>query len=175
MTGSTQPPVPSAWADAYSNGDFILVVTLSGYRAQVHDFDGPHHFLAPDASPEDLGAAVLDCLAHSRFVSPEHDRRLLETLSNFRAVASRWTAWWEEVRVKRGYKSKHAIFRGMKLCHVTRSRGTISVEPTSRDGRGGWSGDRIDADANVQLPEGASGSEIGASLLTALSRCLGRP
>jgi hypothetical protein len=60
--------VKTAWADAKINKDFISVKTFSGYRSSQADPQGVEHFFSPDVADKELGFAVLDALAHSRFV-----------------------------------------------------------------------------------------------------------
>lgn len=63
--------VKTAWADAGVNKEFIYVKTYSGYRSCRADPQGVGHHTNPDVSDRELGTAVLDALAHSRFVLPE--------------------------------------------------------------------------------------------------------
>ena len=63
--------VRTAWADAGINKEFIYVKTYSGYRSSRADPQGVEYCISPEVSDQVLGDAVLDALAHSRFVLPE--------------------------------------------------------------------------------------------------------
>jgi hypothetical protein len=64
-----------SWASAYFNGDFYCIDTNSGYRNCMRDPQGKQHLLPPSASDEELGLAITDALAHSRFITEEKEIR----------------------------------------------------------------------------------------------------
>ena len=97
-----------AWANAKFNGDFILVETFSGYTSSMRDSKGKQHFLAPDAGDEELGLAVQDALAHSRFVLPAprtdvwiHPDAVFDMeLYDYRQTAARYAAWTKDLMAR---------------------------------------------------------------------------
>src|SRR5687767_5276370 len=117
--------VRTAWAGAVSNGDFVCVETYSGYRSSQSDPKGKQYLLSPDVSDQELGAAVLDALAHSRFVTPQEDLDLFECDS----LVLRYKEWVQSVMKKYRYKSKRAMFKNMKNCSIEKREGIIEISP----------------------------------------------
>jgi hypothetical protein len=58
------------WARINRTERFVSVRPLSGYRIIQPEDDGYVIYLAPDASDEALGQALLEALARSRFIFP---------------------------------------------------------------------------------------------------------
>jgi hypothetical protein len=131
---------------------------------------GAEHFLAPEVEPEELGSAVLACLARSRFVKPGDDA--WEEFTNFRARAARYDEWVRSVLNERGYKTKSSFFRNMKLAHVERRDAAITIRPTRHERSDAWSGDGISEESIVRLAETARPDEIGAAVRLAFTRCI---
>lgn len=162
------------------NDDFICVETWSGYRSSTRDPKGVQHFLSPDASDRDLGAAVLDALAHSRFVlgSPrlgsvyppevEFDKDLYDyDLNN-----QRYAAWVEALKVRYGYKTKRALFKDMKNCGIESSDNVIKIRPMRHEKLEGWGRTKGDGIEDVLIPSDSSADKIGEALRVGFSRCL---
>jgi len=154
-------------ASAKCNGDFIIIETYSSYRMSLADPEAPEHILAPDASNETLGQAVLAALRHSRFLSIEEDKALY---SNFE---QRCVEWVKEKMDRFGYKTKNALFRKMKHCDIQCKDGLIILEPSHHAKLALWTGDFINKDEYVKIPESSSPAEVGAALRLAFSRCTG--
>lgn len=169
------------WADAYYNGDFICVKTRSGYRGGTEGGDpkGKQYLLPPDASDIALGAAVLDAMAHSRFVLPaprtdvwihpevEFDMELYD----YKKSIERYAAWTKALMERYGYKTKRALFKQMKLCGIDSKNGVVDIRPSYHEKLEGWSGDGITEEDHVKLAANSSAAEIGAALRLAFSRC----
>lgn len=168
------------WARALFNGDFICVETWSGYRGvdQLDD-KGKQHLLVPDASDEVLGTAVLDAMAHSRFVLPaprtdvwihpevEFDMELYD----YKKSIERYAAWTKALMERYGYKTKRALFKEMKSCSIESKNGVIDIRPKHHEKLEGWSGEGITEEDHIKLAANSSAAEIGAALRLAFSRC----
>ena len=150
--------IRGAWAFAKSNQDFSLIETVSGYRgAAALDPKGIQRFLAPDASDEELGLAVIDALAHSRWVLPaprsgssyppevEFDLELYD----YKKVAERYAAWTKDLMARYGYKTKRALFKNMKSCAIERKGGTITIRPSHHEKLEAWDREKDDGIEDV--------------------------
>jgi hypothetical protein len=170
-----------AWANAKSNGDFILVETFSGYTSSMRDPIGKQHFLAPDANDEELGFAVLDALAHSRFVLPAprtdvwiHPEASFDMeLYDYRQTAARYAAWTNDLMARYGYKTKRALFKTMKSCSIESKGGVVTISPSHHEKLEGWGREHDDGIEDVVIPADNTPSEIGAALRLAFDRCTG--
>jgi hypothetical protein len=172
----------SVWAAAMWNGDFMCVETRSGYRGSTGaDPKGAQHLLPPDATDDALGVALLDALAHSRFVlaaprtdvwihpEVEFDRDLYD----YEKCADRHVAWTRALMARYHYKTKRALFKNMELCNVTVTEGLMKIVPMRHVKLEAWQGiSPGDPDA-VGLPVDSAPAEIGAALRLAFSRCTG--
>lgn len=168
-----------AWAEAVCNGDFICVDTFSGYRSSRRDPKGKQILLSPDTSDEVLGLAVLDALAHSRFVlgAPRTDVWVHPEvefdmdLYDHRRVAERYAAWTKALMERYGYKTKRALFKDMKNCHIHREGDVITMHPSHHEKLEHWGGG--DGIEKLVIPADSTPEKIGASLRLAFSRCTG--
>lgn len=167
----------AAWANVKENQRFIFVQTYSGYQSCRADPRGTQLVLRPDADGETLGAAVLDALSNSRFVLAESrqgvwihpeasfDKYLYSPVLTER----RYNEWVERLRAEFNYKSKRALFKGMKNCSLRSSLGSIVIAPSVHEKQEGWSG--MPKDQEVVLPVTSLPAEVGAAVRLALSRC----
>src|SRR5262249_44491400 len=137
-------PIPKmAWATAKLNPDFFCVETCSGYRMTITDPRGKQHLLPVGASDRELGSALLDALAHSRFVPPlEQPEEDLE-LFDFDLAEKAYADWVEKLMRTYGYKTRRALFKDMANCNIERCQGMITIHPTNHEKLEGWSGDGI--------------------------------
>jgi hypothetical protein len=166
--------VLTAWAQAYSNGDFVCIVTHSGYRISIFDPSGKEHRFPSDVGELELGLAVLDALAHSRFVRPQEDAELDAELFDYRKSAERYSVWVKSLMAAYGYKTKRALFEKMKCCLIESCGGVITIRPTNHETLEGWSGDGINSEDEVTIPCTSPPAELGVALRMAFSRCIGR-
>lgn len=115
--------VKSAWANAKINKEFICVKTYSGYGSTQADPKGVEHFLSPDVADEELGLAVLDALAHSRFVLPRPRQDVWINpeatfdmeLYDLDLHMQRYDQWVNSTLKRYGYKTKRALFKDRKV------------------------------------------------------------
>ena len=172
----TNEVVRGYWASAYCNGDFFYVETWSGYRGgDRFDAKGAKHHLLPDANDDSLGVAVLDALAHSRWVlgAPREgsvypaDVEFDAEHYDYKLNITRYAAWIEILMQHYGYKTKRALFKDMKKCSIERKSGTLTISPFHHEKLEAWSG----TGEAVVIPDTSTPAEIGAALRLALSRC----
>lgn len=158
----------AVWASAKINRKFICVETCSGYRAIATDPKGKQHLLSPDISGEDLGNAVLDALAHSRFIvpaeQPEEDQDLFDFDRNY-------SEWVRHLMERYSYKTNHALFKDMKLCNIESREGTMTIRPTHHRSLEAWGGGGITEKDYVVLSASSLPADVGAALRLAFSRC----
>jgi hypothetical protein len=162
-----QEVLKQAQAAVYKNDDFFCIKTFSGYRSSHVDPKGKHHLLELNASDEALGVALLDALAHSRFLLPEEDPELFD----YQLGAERYHAWVAAIRKQYGYKSKRAMFKNMSSCGVEKVSSLITIRPRAHETLEGWGGEGINKEDYVVLPDSSSSAELGAALRLAFSRC----
>lgn len=157
----------AAWANAVANGDLIYIQTFSGYRSCRSDPQGKKYLFKPTASDEELGAAILDALAHSRFVRPREDK----TLYDYKLTNERYIAWVEKMQSTFGYKTRRELFKDMKNCSIQLRDSVVDIYPTNHDRLEGWSGDGISEEDRVLIHCDRTLEEIGAALRLGFRRC----
>ena len=173
--------VRGRWAGAFDNADFLCVETYSGYRGGVRDHKGKQHLLEPDVSDEILGAALLDAMAHSRFVLPARRTDVWQhpevefdlDLYDYKLGIERTSEWTKSLMERYGYKAKRALFKDMKFCSIDWIDDVITILPWHHEKLEAWSGDGISASDRVVIPANSTPAEIGAALRLAFSRCTG--
>jgi hypothetical protein len=164
-----RPLRPRKWAGAVSNPQMMSVDTWSGYRVTIGDPAGPQHDFRHEVSDEELGAAVLDCLSHSRFLdTPE----LQDELFHPDAAARSYASWIERLMRFCGYKTKRALFKDMLSCSIEQEDGTITIRPSRHEKLEAWSAEGFTDADNVVIRADAPPGEIGAALREALRRCV---
>ncbi|MFC5694173.1 contact-dependent growth inhibition system immunity protein [Pseudomonas sp. GCM10022186] len=171
--------IPRAWANAKLNKEFICIETYSGYRMSQADHKGVTHLLAPDASDQAVGEALLDALSKSRFVLPEprkdvwiHPEATFDSeLYDFDASEQRYKDWISQLMEKYGYKTKRALFKDMKNCDIESFSGKIIIGPSHHEKLEGWSGKGLSEADNVIIPTTSTPEEVGVALRLAFSRC----
>ena len=177
----TNEVIRGYWAAVKCNSDFICVETCSGYRGGTDvDPKGKQHFIATDASDENLGLAVVDALAHSRWVlsapregstySPEVE---FDSDLTFKKGAERYVAWTEFLIERYSYKTKRALFKDMKNVSIEKKSGSITFKPWHHEKLEAWGRTKGDGIEDVVIPDTSTPAEIGAALRLALSRCTG--
>ena len=159
---------PRKWASACANAKLLAIDTCAGYAGTVSDPSGPYYDFSPGATDEVLGAAVLDCLAHSRFLdTPE----LRAEFYHPDAVAQGYAAWIERLMQFGGFKTKRALLKDMMCCWIEQDGNTITIEPTHHEKLEGWSGDGLTEADRVVISAQESPSAIGMALREAFRRC----
>lgn len=158
------------WASVYFNGDFYLASTSSGYGHCVSDPAGFEGYLPHSATDDELGKAVLEAIAQSRFLRPEN-REEFERFFNPARIAASYAARVTFLIERYKYKTKRNLFKNMALCNITVSDGEMEISPTRHEKLESWAGIKNEGIENVILPAASSSEEIGRALRTAFSRC----
>jgi hypothetical protein len=174
--------VKSQHASALMNKKLICIQTHSGYGGYwLRDPKGVQHLLPADTSDQMLGDAVLDAMAHSRFlitkipvdggwVHPEATVAEAD-LFYYKKIEERHKKWVSALMESTGYKTKSALFKGMKNCSITREKGEIRIDSWRRVRSDAWSG--LDPPYDVTIPESSTAEEIGAALRLAFEHAKG--
>lgn len=167
---------------AKTNKDFICIYTESGYGITCLDPKGVQHLTSHNVSDGELGAMLLDALAHSRFVLPPRDNRDIwvhpevtydAELYDFDRSNERYNQWVSDLMLTQGYKTKRTLFKGMKSCGIECCEGVITIRPSFHDKAERWSGKGIEKSDYVVLAANSPQADIGAALRLAFSRCKG--
>jgi hypothetical protein len=167
------------WAAVKTNSKFICIETGSGYRNGRRDPEGSQHLLGLDASDLELGRAVIDSLSKSRFIvaAPEdgvwiHPEATFDlAFYNYKKSGEHYQAWIDNLMARFGYRSRSALFKGMKSCLITDVEGQLTFEPMRHIKQEVWEGMRGEVES-VVIATNSSPDEIGAALLLALGRCV---
>lgn len=170
------------WAVANCNNDFICVETWSGYRGcDRRDYKGKQNFLVPEAVDAATGEAVLDALAHSRWVLPVRDNdgtdpagvEFDSDLYDYKLNIEQYAAWTKALMDRYGYKTKRALFKDMKDVAIESKNGFLTFSPSHHQKLEQWGRETQEEFENVVIPADSSPAEIGAALRLAFSRCTG--
>lgn len=148
---------------------FFLIESLATYAAAMPDPEGVRHVLPPDATPEDLGAAIRDALAGSRFIPPSHPE--FSKLFKERTAEELVDAHDAELMRLAGVKTKASLYRGAKGVNVTLwpDHGEIRIHAFARrKGRYFWS-KKSDPVGKRTIPADAGAGELGEAYLAALA------
>ncbi len=152
------------WSDVHRTERFISVEPLSGYRIIQREDDGYVIYLAPDASDEALGQALLEAMARSRFIFPPNS-----AFSEAERYIRCYHNWQKGFMQRYGYKTKREAYKNMNWCRVKRSEGTISIQPHQRDKPEYFR--NLPPEKTVVIPATDDAKTLGAALLLALDRC----
>jgi hypothetical protein len=152
------------WSRIHRTERFISVQSVSGYRIIQLENDGYVIYLAPDASDEALGRALLETLARSRFIFPP-DPEFSEAERYLRCYRN----WQKDFMQRYGYKTKREAYKNMDWCEAERSEGKISIKPHRRD-KPEYFRD-LPPEKTVVIPATDDAEAVGAALRLALSRC----
>ena len=163
-----EEPTKKQYARATDNGDFISISTCSGnHGVCAADPQGKHHLFASDVGEEQIGHAVLDALAHSRFLAfkdhPEWYDRDENKRRNDEQVAMLMSRY--------GYKQRSALFSSMELCTIELVGGIITIEPQNHIRPEVWEQRTPDLAKNLTIPVHKPPAEIGAALKEGFRRC----
>jgi hypothetical protein len=164
MTSTDRLPF-AQWADINRTGRFISAEPLSGYRMVQREDEGYVIYLAPDATDEDLGRALLECLDKSRFIWPPDEPQFLE----WQRYLQCYRNWQNDFMRRYGYKTKREAYKNMDWCRTKRSEGKISLQPHKRDKPEYWRD--LPPDRTVVIAATTDAAAAGAALRLALDHC----
>ena len=156
------------WAHVYENRDFVQIETRSGYRGGLPDPLGKRVQIPNPASDEDLGRAVLEALASSRFIHPDEDRQFFDIRGR---VVPQYEEWVKSLMATYAYKSRRALFKEMKSCGIEERNGVVTMRPTHHEKLEAWSGEGITEESLVHVDIDSNALSVGTALRLALSRC----
>ncbi|CNH85191.1 contact-dependent growth inhibition system immunity protein [Yersinia pekkanenii] len=156
-------------ASCFCNNKFLNINTDSGLGLMRRDPLFPPHLLPPDADDKSIGETVLIALSNSRTLSLEESADFFDLEKG----QEQYAAWIAMLMQKYGYKTKRALFKGMKNCSIHCINGVITILPTRHEKLEAWSGTGRGESDKVILSVNSSPAEIGAALRLALSRCKG--
>ena len=148
------------------NQEFISIKTYSGYGMGVADPTVPEWRFPPDVADAELGQAVKEAVNKSRALTYEESNKLGEDSEK------RYHEWVDQIKKLYGYKTKRAMFEGMKSCSVNLKDEKLIFRPSNHETLEGWTGEGISKDDYVILPEDCTDEEAGAALRLAFSRCI---
>jgi hypothetical protein len=160
--------LPAKWARAKINREILTVDSRSGYRGTVGDPLGVQHDFCADVDNGILGSALLDCLAHSRFLD---EPELRAELFHPEAVQRSYATWVERLMEFGSYKTRRALFKQMMSCSIKQEEDTITITPSHHEKLEGWSGMGFTDADNVVISASEPPAVIGAALREALRRC----
>lgn len=152
----------------YNNADFIFIGTCSGRGRVRLDPEGKQLLFAPDSDVKQLGQAVLEALAASRFLSLEETG----TFFNLEISKRDYDAWVERLLNQYQYKSKRNLFKKMKHCLINKIDSQIIFSPTKQDKLEAWTGSGFKDSDKIIVPVGASEEALGKALLDCLDKCI---
>jgi hypothetical protein len=158
----------SVTANAFTK--FFLIESEVSYGAALPDPQGIRHVLPPDASAEDLGAAILDALAHSRFIPPSHPD--FDALFTERTSAELVDAYDAELMRLAGVKTRKSLYAGAKGVNVTLHSDWDEIRIYAfarRKGRYFWS-KKSDPSGRETVPANVTAQELGEAYLRALAQ-----
>ena len=168
------------WARVYANDSFINIMARSGFHTgDVIDFASCCEYLPINASDEELAQSARSALAASRFVTQERRDDILfpsdiefdYDLFDQNAPVDQYKKWVQDTMKRYGFKTKQALFNGMKLCDITMKDGRIVFFPRNHCRLDAWDSGNLTEKDNVVISDNSSLAETGAALRLALSRC----
>lgn len=165
MKAADTPPF-TQWANVHRTEKFISIEPLSGYGVIQRDDEGYVIYLAPDASDEELGQALLEALDRSRFIWPP--RGELKFFKWERYVRL-YQNWQKDFMQRYGYETKRDAYKNMDWCRAERSEGKVLIRPKKRDKPEYFR--NLPAESAVIIQDTRDAVAAGLALRLALSRC----
>ncbi|CNE60361.1 contact-dependent growth inhibition system immunity protein [Yersinia bercovieri] len=158
------------WISVFSTKEFLCIDTYSGLGRVRRDPLFPSCLLPADAGDKSIGDAVLFALSNSRTLTSLEERVAFFDLEKGK---EQYAAWVAMLMGRFGYKTKRALFKDMKSCHIHCINDWIRISPTHHEKLEAWSGKGIKGADDVLISVDSEPEEIGAALRLAISRCTG--
>lgn len=79
-------------------------------------------------------------------------------------MSARYNEWVESIKVRYGYKTNKAIFKGMKSCTIKEQLGALFMMPSHHEKLEAWSGKGISERDRVIVSLDCDPGEIAAGL-----------
>ncbi|WP_459204131.1 contact-dependent growth inhibition system immunity protein (plasmid) [Ralstonia pseudosolanacearum] len=157
----------NAVANAYFNGHFFYICTMSQGVLDYVDPDVAPHYLELGANDAELGEALRSALRESRCVSVEDFQGLFKSGAIQSAEQER--AVWAMARY--GYKTKRAMYKNMKCCWIKFQDEVIEIKPTFHKSMDCYTGLSSGGPEIIHLRDAVSDAELGAALREGFTRC----
>lgn len=154
-------------ASVYSNGEFILIMTLSGRGMMRYDSAAPVYNLSAEVADEEVGTAVLSALSMSREIEVDNVGEFFD----LERSKAEYEDWVSEAMRFRDIKTRRAFFKGMMNCGVRGEGGAIKFEPMRKVKLEAWQGTSSHGEDDVLVNIESRPFDVGVALRTALSRC----
>ena len=161
-------PEPKKWAKVYMNLDFMNIQTHTKCGLRFADPEGDNLFLKVDACDDVIGEAVLSALEKSQFIVP-NTRESERFFANGR-IRDFYPRWVETCQKTYGYKTKKALYKGMKNVNVENYRSSIILRPWHQEKSSIFGPTKNKEADNVVIAANSSAAEIGKAVRLALSR-----
>jgi len=153
-------------ASAYINEKFILIITRHGCAGGGYDYNSPIYFFPPNTEDdESLGLALLASIQSSRPISLEEFPKV-SAIKN----GNQYDVFFAEVMDRFKYKTKHALFKNMKLVFISGIDENIKLSPSRHLKLQEWEG-LGDESKYIIFPYSVSAPEAGAALRLAFEHC----
>ncbi len=131
---------------------------------------GVELYLPPDPEAAILGAAIREAIAKS--CKPDwRDYKHELSMDNIQARYQQWVA---DVMMRYGYKTRRAMFKGMKSCGIEHFSGVTVLRPSRHYTLEGWDGEGIPQSHRIGVRDESDDRTLGEAALLTLSRCTER-
>jgi len=153
-------------ASAYMNEKFILILTRYGCPLGGYDYDSPIHLFSSDIKNDEyLGQALLTAIQSSRQVPLKGFSEIYSAMAD-----KQYDNFFSDIMKKFEYKTKHALFKKMRLVFIDGIDGNIKLSPSRHVKLQAWEG-LDDESKSIIFPYSTSATEAGAALRLAFERC----
>ncbi|WP_197388766.1 contact-dependent growth inhibition system immunity protein [Ralstonia pseudosolanacearum] len=159
----------AAVANAYFNGNFFYICTMSQGVLDYVDPDAAPHYLEPGANDAEIGEALRSALRESKCVSTENFQSLFKSGVIQNAEQERSAG----VMARYGYKTKRAMYKNMRCCWIKLQGGVIEIKPTFHKSMDSYAGLSSGGPEIIHLRDAVSDVELGAALREGFARCTG--
>lgn len=165
----TSSPAPFQACSIYKTSKFHCVITNSGYRSRINDYQSGCVCLDGIFSDSVLAEAVLSSSERSKFLHPLEDEEFFKKEN----IKKSYENWVETMMETYSYKTRTSMFKGMLFCSFEMSTDIITISPSRRIRGEGFEPTLRGALDDVVREKGRNMEDIGAALQLALSRCIG--
>ncbi len=155
-------------ADAYFNGEFLCIRTMSQGMLAYAEPGVDLHYLSTDSTDEEVGRVLRQALAATKLVTPTEFQAIYKS----GVVEATNKARSAQAMATYGYKSKRAMYQNMACCWVKLAADCIEIVPTVHDSLDGYRGISKDGPEIMHLSAMAPDNVVGAALREGFRRCV---
>ena len=123
--------------------------------------------LSPDCSDEELGFAIEQSLARSRFLEVQEIGAFFDP----NRITLGYESWVASLLLQYGHKTRRSVFKNMALCNIAVTAGQLEITPTRHQKLEAWGRDKDDGITDTVLSATCLPAEVGAALRAAFGRC----